>query len=225
MKIRKLKTFLRLLAGGEFRWILKRLSEALPPGVFYYNRVAILTLAEHKTFRRAGGVTLRAAGPEDLSALADVVGKPAAEFRRRFEEGDLCFIAEAGGAVVSVEWVRLRKYRLEEVDYAFDPGPRGLFLYDAFTAPEWRLRGLHVNVLQHVVEWAPARGVEDVFCHITHGNDLSLRTHLRFGFRVAQYITQVRLLGVGGHRIKVVYGGKSLWSWNRGADSCSEKHA
>jgi len=225
MILRKLKTFWQLLIGREFRWMLKRISDTLPVKFFYYNRVTLLELKERKTFRRHGGVAMRHATPDDLDAIAACVAKPTAQLRARFAQNDLCFLAQAGDAVVSVEWVAFRRYWLEEVNYTFDPGPQGIFLYDAYTAPEWRLRGIHVSVLQYLVESLQGHSVARVYCHITHGNDLSLQTHLRFGFKIVQYITHVRIFGLSCHLVKDLSVGKREYLFNHGADHCLEKNA
>ncbi len=41
--------------------------------------------------------------------------------------------------------------------------------------------------------------IEKVYSSIEHGNDLSLRTHLRFGFKVVHYVTYFRFLGFKWH--------------------------
>lgn len=202
MMHRKLRRFAQLLVGLEFRAILQGLSAVLPSKLFYYHRVAILRLEERKQFRRLSGVMLRRASAEDLASLTRHLGRPAIGLEvleQRWARDDMCVLAEVGGFPVSMQWASRQRYPLDSIDYVFDPGDKGILLYDAYTAPEWRMKGIHVNVMQHLLEYLPAAGIEGVYSVIAHGNDHSLRTHLRFGFRVCQYVTQVRLLGLNWH--------------------------
>jgi GNAT superfamily N-acetyltransferase len=199
---RKLRRFAQLLVRLEFRAILQGVSALLPSRLFYYHRVAILRLEERKQFRRFRGVVLRPATAEDLESLARHLGRPTIGFevlKRRWTRGDTCVLAEAGGLPVSMQWASRQRYPMSDVDYVFDPGNKGVLLYDAYTVPEWRMKGIHVNVMQHLLEYLPPEEIERVYSAIDHGNDHSLRTHLRFGFRVCQYVTQVRLLGLNWH--------------------------
>jgi GNAT superfamily N-acetyltransferase len=196
---RKLRRFAQLLVGLEFRSILQGVSAVVPSRLFYYHRVAILHLEERKHFRRFGSVVLRRATVEDLESLARHLGRPTIGLdvlKQRWARDDTCVLAEVGGSPVSMQWASRQRYPLDGVDYVFDPGDKGVLLYDAYTAPEWRMKGIHVNVMQHLLEYLSPEGIEGVYSAIDHGNDHSLRTHLRFGFRVCQYVTQVRLLGL-----------------------------
>lgn len=196
---RKLRKFVRLLVGLEFRAILQGLSTVLPSKLYYYHRVAILHLEERKQFRRYRGVVIRQATAEDLESLAHHLGRPGiglAVLRQRWAREDMCVLAQAAGLPVSMQWASRQRYAMDNIDYVFDPGDKGIFLYDAYTAPEWRMRGIHVNVMQRLLENLPPEAIEHVYSAIDAGNDHSLRTHLRFGFRVQRYVTQVRLLGL-----------------------------
>jgi len=196
-----------LLIDGDFPSILKGISAVLPPTVFHYKRVAVLELRERREFRKYGGVRIRQAHKSDLEPLARCLrrAKPGlGDFRKRWDRGDICFLAEADGSAVAVTWASFHKYRMEEVDYVFDPGNGGVYLYDAYTVPEWRLRGVHVNLMEHLLEALPDRSVRGVYCAVEHGNRHSLRTHLRFGFQIARHVVEVRLMGLRWHRVKRV---------------------
>jgi GNAT superfamily N-acetyltransferase len=192
---RNIRRLRELLARGEIRMILRGISRMIPRWIFYYRRLLVLELRERKTFRRYGGVTMRRATERDLTVLAQALGRPEVELRRRWGRKDVCFIAEANGGPVSMTWVSFGEYRLEELDYVFEPGPKGIYLYDAYTAPEWRLKGIFVNLMEYLLKNVLNGSVERVYCAVQHGNDLSLRTHRRFGFEVARFVTRVNLLG------------------------------
>lgn len=194
----------RLLMDLEFRTILRGIS-ATPPFDFFftYNRVAVLELKERKRFRQADSITFRQATEKDLEPLLRSLGRKPRyfeEFKKRWDRQDLCFVAEANGFAVCVTWASFQPYRLDAVAYTFDPGVHGVFLYDAYTVPAWRLKGILVNLLQHLLDsLSNHTSVQRVYCAVEHGNDHSLRTHLRFGFKVAQYVTYFRFLGFKWH--------------------------
>ena len=170
---RKLKTFRQLLLRCEFRCILQRLSHSLPSNIFYYNRIIVLELEERKRFRKYGGATLRQATKKDLEPLARCLGRAKPELKKRWDRKDICFLAEASRSAVSATWVSFQKYQLDEVAYSFDPGDKGVFLYDAYTAPEWRLRGVHLNVMEYLLDCLLNPSVKKVYCAVEHGNTLA----------------------------------------------------
>jgi len=155
-------------------------------------------------FRKFGGVTFHRVAPKDIEALTQCLGRAPGEYHRRLARGDIGFVAEAGGAAVSTTWMSLGKYRLAEVDYLFDPGDHGVFLYDAYTVPEWRLKGIHTNLMEFICDHLGKQTIADIYCAVEHGNDLSLRTHMRFGFMAHQTITYVRLGGFRWHWVQTV---------------------
>lgn len=212
---RKLKVFVQLLIRLELRGILQRISKTLPFSFFRYNRIIILELEERKKFRKYEAATLRQATEKNLEPLARCLGRAKPELKKRWERKDICFLAEANGSAVSATWVSFQKYRLDEVDYIFDPGANGIFLYDSYTVPEWRLKGIHVNVMQYLLDCLLNHSVEKVYSAIEHGNDLSLRTHLRFGFKVAQHITHVKVFGFRWHLVKSLSVRKSEFLFNQ----------
>ncbi len=210
---RKLRRFCALLLGLEFRLILLGISGILPRRIFYYRRMIILELTERKRFRRYGGARLRQATEGDLEGLAQAVRRPLAELRRRWDRKDLCFLAEVDGAPVSMTWVSPGKHWMWEVEHVFDPGENGMYLYDAYTAPEWRLKGIHVNVMEYVLDALLGDGAGKVYCAVGHENELSLRTHRRFGFTEMQCITCVSVFGWTWRVVEDVGLGRREFCW------------
>jgi len=76
---------------------------------------------------------------------------------------------------------------------AFMPGTA--FVYDTFTLPDYRGRGLALFALIHAFEYFKARNFKRIFCHIEKWNVPSIKTFEKAGFRVIDTIKFVRSPG------------------------------
>lgn len=184
----------------------------MPWGLFRYNRVIILELGERKRFRRSRSVRVRQATEEDLEALASLPGRQRMpDVKGRWARGDRCCLAEVNGVPVGATWITFGKYPMKELDCCYDPGEDGIFLYDAYTVPAWRLKGIHVDVLEYLLDRYAGAPTVRVYCGVEQWNDFSLRTHVRFGFRILQYLTYAKVLGLRWYIVKSAATGKSRW--------------
>ena len=205
MPLRRARAVARHLRRGDFYSILRAVSARLPDGLLEYRRLAILQLRDHRTLRRHHALKIREATAAEMDWLAACLARRrpgAADLRQRCERGHTCFVAEAAGQAVGVTWATFAPYQLEPLGRVFTPGAHGIFLYDAYTVPEWRLKGVHVNLWEHLMDWARERGVSTAYCAVEQDNNHSLRTHLSFGFRVLQHMSALRILGIAWHRVE-----------------------
>jgi GNAT superfamily N-acetyltransferase len=168
----------------------------------------ILELMERRRLRRSGRAEVREGTAADSAVLVRYLGRKMSDLEARWARNDRCCVAEVEGIPVSATWISSGAYLIQEIEWVFDPGERGAFLYDAYTAPEWRLKGLHVDVWEYILNRLCDEGIERVYCGVGHGNDLSLRSHLRFGFRVEQCVSYARVLGLRWHVVKILSTGR-----------------
>lgn len=64
------------------------------------------------------------------------------ELERRLAAGDRCHVARAGGRLAAVRWVAFEEARVPYLEHAFPLAEQEVFIYDAFSDPAWRGRGL-----------------------------------------------------------------------------------
>ena len=64
------------------------------------------------------------------------------EVRSRFRDGDACCVARSEGEIVASRWFSTRRAVIPFLEHSFPLGDREGYLYNAYTAPAWRGRGL-----------------------------------------------------------------------------------
>jgi len=188
------RKLLHILIWVEERWIPRKL--------FYYHKMyTIVFSGTANRFQKPINIVIRQASPNDLSKMLQCYDKKS-EFIDRFSKGDLCFVGEYKGDIVSMVWICFKEYYVERDDFLFLLGEDGAFIYDGFTHPAHRMRGMHVYLLNDVIEFLSRKGESKIYGHIDHENDLSMQTHIRFGFRVLEEISFLNFLGLRLHVIK-----------------------
>ena len=143
-----------------------------------------------------GRCTVRAATTDDLQGLAQFQGK-AGEFQKRFANGDRCVVALVNDRIVGYEWFCEQAVHDESAWGLPIPIPSGfVYAYDAYIDPAHRNTGVWLRFKAHLSEWMIAAGKVGVLTFVEDGNLPSLRTHLRFGFRPAETVLVVKVLGL-----------------------------
>jgi len=129
-----------------------------------------------------------------------VAGRAAApwhpEAHSRLDDGQACAVATHGSSVVAYCWLTRSPARVAEIDRVVVPAPDDVYLYDAFTAPAWRGRGLFRALLLHLVAFASARGRARALIFATSGNRASCRAIERAGFEIVRSVSRVELFGL-----------------------------
>jgi len=64
------------------------------------------------------------------------------ELERRLAAGDRCHVARTMGRLIAVRWVSFTEARVPYLELTFRVGGREVFVYDAFSDPAWRGRGV-----------------------------------------------------------------------------------
>lgn len=145
---------------------------------------------------RRSKVAVRFATRLDLHSLVACQDKRAL-FLERFDTGERCVVATVDGKVVGYEWVCIADTHEEErYRYLMRIPPSAVYVYDAYIAPEYRLRGVWVFLKLHIAEFVRQLGRQTIITMIEHGNGLSMRTHLRYGYSAVRRIGHLRVLGL-----------------------------
>lgn len=181
------------------------------------------------------GIAVRLARPSELPRL--VSGRPPEpglpdRFGKRFRRGDLCIVAvEADGAVARSSWVTAAATWIPELDMEIVLRPGEAYLYDGYTRPDARRRGIDGAVRCFVFDRLRAAGFTRVYSYCRGDNGPALRAARRWQTPVGE-MWFVRLRGLEPWVISTRdAGARSLaraprpsnhdWPHLRGAGKCS----
>jgi GNAT superfamily N-acetyltransferase len=178
--------------------IVRGVCRLIPFRPFDVARLRFLTFAGVPRVPAAmlrGRAQVRAGTRSDIPGLALLQQTPEI-FAARFDDGDHCVVAVAAGRVVGYEWFCDRSiHREAEWGYPI-PVPAGsVYAYDAYIDRAYRNSGLWLRFKAYLGDWMAMHGKQQVITFVDDGNEASWRTHLRFGFRPADTVLAVRILG------------------------------
>ncbi len=145
------------------------------------------------------GIAVRLGSPSELARL--VSARPpeaglADRFAQRFHRGDLCIVAvEADGAVARSSWVATTPTWIPELDMDIVLRPGEAYLYDGYTTPDARRRGIDGAVRCFVFDMLRAAGFTRVYSYCRGDNAPALRAANRWQTRLGE-LSFVRLLGL-----------------------------
>jgi GNAT superfamily N-acetyltransferase len=130
------------------------------------------------------GIEIREAEPGDAPAYERDIGTspgPAVE-RRLGEPGSSCWIAQEGGRIVHASWVATQAAWLGEAARSFVVPPGDAYIYESFTRPEMRGRGVYPAVLITISKTLGQRGTRMLWIAAETTNVPSLRAIEKAGF-------------------------------------------
>lgn len=115
--------------------------------------------------------------------------------RRRFAAGDKCFVARHDGRIVSARWGATGRLRCDYLSRAIALADDEAYLYDAFTTPGWRGRGVFPALTSEMHRYYRAAGKRRSICFTGPENLPAMATNT--GYRK---IGMIGYVGVGGIR-------------------------
>lgn len=180
---------------GTVRNLLRR----IPFKPVDINRLHFLEykgVPNHITALPRANCEIRPATREDLPGMTECQRTPEA-FLKRFEMKDHCAVAIINGQIVGYEWFCAKPSYLEErYAYKVEIPPEAVYAYDGFILPEHRLSGIWVKFktayLRQLMQRSRKR---KIITMIDAGNHMSMKTHLRFGFRPVRTVFVLKVLG------------------------------
>lgn len=154
---------------------------------FGYRRLLLLefvTGADSGSPETLDDVEIGILSPGDLGEyLALHQADGLAEVRRRLERGDTCHCARHEGQIVSVVWSAKGSPVVRWVGRTLALAPDEVYLYDAFTSPECRNRGILSRMISTVVSEHAVSGARRVLMAIVPENRASARVLAHVGAR------------------------------------------
>ncbi len=147
-------------------------------------------------FRHDPGLTFRAAGADDAELYARTIGTDsAATFRRRLSRTTQCFFVFGGEELLHASWVTTGAAWTREIAAYVVPPGGDAYVYESFTRPEARGRGVYPFALRAICEWAVEAGADRVWVAVESGNAPSLKAIRKAGFEPAYEMRYGRRLG------------------------------
>ena len=133
--------------------------------------------------RHDPGLVFRAAEPGDGDLYARVIGTDsAATFRRRLTPTTRCFFVFGGDELLHASWVTTGAAWTREIRAYIVPPAGDAYVYESFTRPEARGRGVYPFALRGICASGAAEGVTRVWVAVESGNAPSLKAIRKAGF-------------------------------------------
>lgn len=138
----------------------------------------------------------RPATPGDAGRYALDVGTDSpVTFQDRLGEDRLCYVVEEGGKLLHASWVATSPVWTRELRAALRPPPRAAYVYESFTHPDARGRGVYPFALRGIVATMADRGIRHVWVAVEGSNEPSQRAVTKAGFQPAFTLGYRRRLG------------------------------
>ena len=175
-----------ILAEGGLRHLLIRLLQRLSSPLVECGSVMFLMRGLDQDLPEPEippPLTLREASPSDLPLLLGACdpSRSSEMLLARFRRGDFCFVAmDADGMVVHSCWATTGPGRIPELAMEVLPAPREVYLYDGYTRPDVRHRGIFALAFHFMLTSLRAAGFNRVCCYVRSDNLLSLRVVQRW---------------------------------------------
>ena len=117
------------------------------------------------------------------------------EAEERLRGGESCAVARHGSEVVSYCWSTGGPAWVGEINRLVVPEPADVYLYDAFTLPAWRGRGLFRTLLSRLLITSRERGRRRALIFALATNRASCRAIEAAGFERFHAVWRVELAG------------------------------
>lgn len=155
-----------------------------------------LTRETTETCPQRDDLTIRAASFADAAAYADAIGTDSdATFRARLTDTTSCFLVFFEGRIAHASWVTTSAAWTGEIRAFVTPPSGSAYVYESFTHPALRGRGIYPWALRCICAELAAQAVQRVWIGVERGNASSLRAISKAGFEPAFSIRYRRRLG------------------------------
>jgi RimJ/RimL family protein N-acetyltransferase len=189
----KIATRFRARGPGELAALAwSRLKEAIS------SQNTLIVLARDAVAEPAvlSGFELREARPEEGPAYARDVGTDSPRtFRGRLTENTRCFVVVHEGRFVHATWMTARAAWTREIRRYVLPPAGDAYVYESFTHPSVRGRGVYPFALKGIAAALSRRGLRRVWVAVEKHNPPSLKAVEKAGFAPEWEISYRRRLG------------------------------
>ncbi len=110
----------------------------------------------------------------------------------RLQGGDVCHCARREGRIVSVAWTTMRPHVVRYVGQIIPIEADEVYLYDAFTPPEWRSNNLMTTLIRSLAKQYQCSGKRHVIMAVRRHNRSMSRVAAKLGARPYAVMTSAR---------------------------------
>lgn len=128
----------------------------------------------------------RRAGPADGPGYERDIGTDSAwSFRRRLTTRTDCYLVLEGARILHASWTTTRSAWTSELHSYICPPPGDAYVYESYTRPETRGRGIYPFALRNMCADLAVRGIERIWVGVEDDNVPSIRAITKAGFEAA----------------------------------------
>lgn len=139
---------------------------------------------------------LRSATAADAARYARDVGTDSPlTFRQRLGDGTRCYVVESEGRIVHATWTTTSRAWVREIQRYFVPPAGDVYIYESYTRPEARGRGIYPFAIGALASELAGQGSIRMWVGVEDDNPASLRAVGKGGFEEAFSIRYTRRLG------------------------------
>lgn len=113
----------------------------------------------------------------------------------RFARGEHFWTVQQGDQILAYCWATQEPVEIGEIRCVMSPRPDEVYLYDAFTFPDYRGQNLYPALLQRVLDASRQAGLRRALIFVMSDNRASIRGVQKAGFREFQRVTCQNILG------------------------------
>ena len=110
-------------------------------------------------------------------------------FKNRFGQGDICCVSILEGEIIAYCWIASKRAYIGEIDRSMQLRDGEIYLYDAFTNPEFRGRNLFPGILTRILHYARQRGYHRGLIFTLSSNSSSIKAIKKAGFHKFQSVS------------------------------------
>lgn len=170
----------------------------LPRWLFRYRRYDLFEAVPIATSPSLPkGYDFRPATVHDTEALSAFTRTSRCEVQRRFAFGDSCFVVWRDARPASVFWIHRGACYVRGAGFYLAADLETIYLYDAYTPPAYRRKGLYKAGLRCLTNVLVDRGAKRITQLVEPGNRPVLRTIPQLGYTRTLKIRHLRILGLG----------------------------
>jgi GNAT superfamily N-acetyltransferase len=140
--------------------------------------------------------TFRRADPADLPACALLAGAAPDDYQRRHRRGDQCYVTLCRERPVHLAWLHFGPCYVRGMGLLVEALSAECYLYNVFTAPPYRGKGLYKTGQQEIIGRLAAEGITRIRQLVTLDNAVPLATLPKLGYATTDLIRYRRLCGV-----------------------------
>ena len=128
-------------------------------------------------------MVVKRATPEDASIYERDIGTDSrSTFRARLVAGTACYLVIADDRAVHATWCTTTGAWTREIEAVLIPPAGDAYVYESYTRPEVRGRGVYPYALVQIAADLSGREVRDVWVAVEASNSASLRAVTKVGF-------------------------------------------